>query len=426
MENIKSIANKIKEAGGKLYLVGGAVRDTLLGKAIHDEDYCVTGLSYKKFQETFPEAHVRGKTFAVFDIDGKEFALARTECKIGKGHKEFEIKSVPEISIEEDLARRDITINAIAEDILTGEIIDPFNGERDLKNKIIRATTEHFKEDPLRVYRVARFAAQLEFEVEKETLKQMYELKNELNTLSRERVFTELTKALLAEKPSIFFETLRRANVLDVHFKEIKELIGVEQPVKYHPEGDAYNHTMLVLDMSADMTKNLEINRKLEIRFSALVHDLGKGLTPKEEYPHHYGHENKGVELVVKLANRIKAPNNWIKCGKISCKEHMRGGIFYKMKPAKKVEFIERVDKTLLGLEGLQIIVISDKSSGGRKTDEEDINFEVVGKKCLSEITGEYIKNKYDLESGIKFGNKLHEERIKWMQNFMTKEKNKK
>jgi len=423
MEDIKLIANKIKQEGGNLYLVGGAVRDSLLEKATHDEDYCVTGISFEKFQEIFPNAHIRGKAFAVFDIDGKEFALARTESKTGTGHKEFEIKADPKITIEDDLARRDITINAIAKDVLTGEIIDPFNGRQDLKNKIIRATTEHFKEDPLRVYRVARFTAQLGFEVEPNTIKQMNELKHELDTLSKERVFTELSKALETEKPSIFFDILREANVLDIHFKEIKDLIGVEQPVKYHPEGDAYNHTMLVLDMAADMTKNFELNRKLEIRFAALVHDLGKGITPKEEYPHHYGHENTGVELVAKFGNKINAPNNWVKCGKTACKEHMRGGIFYRMKPSKKVEFIERVDKTLLGLDGLQIVVISDKTSGGREADKEDINFELVGKQCLSEINGEYIKNKYGLEQGVEFGNKLHEERIKWMQSYMSKEK---
>lgn len=419
MKDIKLIASKIKENGGKLYLVGGAVRDSLLGKETHDEDYCVIGLTFEKFQEIFPEAHIRGKAFAVFDIEGKEFALARTESKAGTGHKEFEIKVDPKITIEKDLVRRDITINAIAKDVLTGEIIDPFNGKQDLENKIIRATTQHFKEDPLRVYRVARLATQLQFEVEPATIKQMNELKNELDTLSKERIFTELSKALEAEKPSIFFEVLRKAGVLDIHFKEIKDLIGAEQPVNYHPEGDAYNHTMLVLDMAADMTKNFEPDRKLEIRFSALVHDLGKGLTPKEQYPHHYGHEDTGVELVTKFGNKINAPNNWIKCGKTSCKEHMRGGIFYKMKPAKMVDFIERVDKTLLGLDGLQIVVISDKTSGGRPVEEEYINFEGVGKKCLSQITGEYIKNKYGLEPGIEFGNKLHEERIKWMQSYI-------
>ncbi len=426
MLDIKAIANKIKQEGGNLYLVGGAVRDNLLGKETHDEDYCVTGIKFEKFQQLFPKAHIRGKAFAVFDIEGKEFALARIESKTGTGHKEFEIKADPKITIVEDLARRDITINSMAKEVLTGKIIDPFNGQEDLKNKIIRATTEHFKEDPLRVYRVARFAAGLEFEVEPETIKQMNKLKDELDTLSKERIFTELSKALEAEKPSIFFQVLRKAGVLDIHFKEIKDLIGAEQPANYHPEGDAYNHTMLVLDMSADMTKTFEHNKKLEIRFSALVHDLGKGLTPKEEYPHHYGHENTGVDLVSRFGNKINAPNNWIKCGKISCKEHMRGGIFYKMKPAKMVDFIERVDKTLLGLDGLQIVVISDKTSGGRPTEKEYINFEALGTKCLSEINGEYIKKKYGLQPGIEFGNKLHEERIKWMQNYIAKEKKEK
>ena len=133
---MKEIANKIKQAGGNLYLVGGAVRDELLGKTIHDEDYCVTGITAEQFQKLFPEAHIRGKAFAVFDIDGKEFAMARTESKQGTGHKEFEIKTDPKITIEEDLSRRDITINAIAKDVLTGEIVDPFNGREDLKNKV--------------------------------------------------------------------------------------------------------------------------------------------------------------------------------------------------------------------------------------------------------------------------------------------------
>lgn len=414
-DNIKIVASKIMNTGGKLYLVGGAVRDEILGRTTHDEDYCVTGITAEQFQKLFPEAHIRGKSFEVFEIDGKEFAMARTERKQGIGHKGFEIKTDPKITIEQDLARRDITINSIAKDVLTGEIIDPFDGRKDIENKIVRATTFAFKEDPLRVYRVARFASELGFEVEKETIKQMNKLKQELGCLSKERVFTELKKTLDTEKPSIFFEVLKQANVLEVHFKEIKDLIGVEQPPKYHPEGDAYNHTMLVLDMATELTKNYTLERKLEIRFSALVHDLGKGVTPKEQYPHHYDHEKTGAELVVKFGNNIKAPNNWIKCGKTACREHMRGGIFYKMKPSKKVEFIERVDKSLLGLDGLQIVVISDKTSGGRDNNEDDINFEKIGRKCLSEINGEYIENKYKLKPGVKFGSKLHEERVKWM-----------
>ena len=172
---IIEIANKIKEKGGSLYLVGGAVRDELLGRKIHDEDYCVVGLSSQEFEELFPEAFKKGKFFGVYDMNNKEFALARNEKKIGLGHKEFEIQTGKQISIEQDLSRRDITINSIAKEVLTNKTIDPFDGIEDLKNKIIRATTKAFKEDPLRVYRVARFAAQLEFEVEENTLKMMKE-----------------------------------------------------------------------------------------------------------------------------------------------------------------------------------------------------------------------------------------------------------
>lgn len=410
MQDILQIANKIKDNGGTLYLVGGAVRDKLLGNEIHDEDYCVTGITATQFKALFPESFLRGKDFEVFDIYGTEFAMARRERKTGTGHKEFEITTSPQISIEEDLARRDITINSIAQEVLTGKIIDPFNGQKDLENRIIRATTLAFKEDPLRVYRVARFAAKLNFSVDDNTLEMMNSLKEELSTLSKERVFVEFEKALKTDKPSIFFNVLKKANVLEVHFKEIYDLIGALQPEKYHPEGDAYVHTMMVLDYCATMTENVEI------RFSALVHDLGKGLTPKEEYPHHYNHEINGVKLVENLGNRIGIPNSWKKCGKIACREHMRGGIFFKMKPAKKIEFIERVAKTYLGLDGLQIVVNADKLSS-RNVNNQDINFAEIGKKCLSEINGDYISKKYGLKEGISLAQKLHEERIKWLKN---------
>ena len=402
------IANKIKEKGGSLYLVGGAVRNKFLNLEIHDEDYCVCGLTEEEFIKLFPNAKPRGKAFKVFDLDGKEFALARKDVKKGLGHKDFEIQSNPKITIEEDLYRRDITINSIAQDVLTKEIIDPFNGLKDIQNKIIRATSLSFKDDPLRVYRVARFASQLEFNVDVETIKLMKSMKSELSTLSKERVFEELKKALATDKPSIFFEVLRKADVLDAHFKEINDLIGVLQPEKYHPEGDAYNHTMLVLDYVSQNAKDLSI------RFSALVHDLGKGLTPKEEYPHHYGHEDKGVTLAQTLGNRIGAKNEWIKAGKVACREHMRGGIFYKMKPSTKVDFIERVSKTKLGLDGLQLIVNADKLSGGR-TPQGNFNFVDIGKKCLEEVNGDFIKQKYNIKEGIEFYKILRQERIEWI-----------
>ena len=354
--DINKIANIIKNEGGTLYLVGGAVRDSILEKEVHDEDYCVVGIESQKFKELFEEAHARGKSFEVYDIDGKEFAMARREVKNGTGHKEFQIETGKSITIEEDLKRRDITINSIAKDVLTGEIIDPFNGQEDLKNGIIRATSKAFVEDPLRVYRVARFASMFEFEVDKDTIKMMEELKEELKTLSAERVFVELKKALGTNKPSIFFEVLRQANVLEVHFKEIYDLIGSIQPIEHHPEGDSYNHTMIVLDNSAILTDDIMI------RFCALVHDLGKGTTPMHIRPHHYGHEDRGVKLVGDLGRRLKIPNSWIKCGKVTAKEHMRGGIFNKMSLPKQVDFITRVDKSILGLEGMEIIVKCDRN----------------------------------------------------------------
>ena len=276
----------------------------------------------------------------------------------------------------------------------------------DLKNKIIRATSNAFIEDSLRAYRVARFASILDFGIDKNTIGLMRTLKDELWTLSKERVFKEFCIALSSKKPSIFFNVLREADLLDIHFKEIYDLIGVLQPIKYHPEGDAYNHTMIALDNCAKQTESLEI------RFSTLVHDLGKGVTPKSEYPHHYNHEVNGMKLVVDFGNRINVPKRWVQCGKIACREHMRGGIFYKMRPSKKADFIERIAKSPIGLEGMQIVVNSDKLSS-RNMNPQNINFAEIGTKILNEINGKYIKEKYNIESGIAVKEKMHEERIK-------------
>lgn len=405
--DIGIIANKIKEKGGSLYLVGGAVRDELLKREIHDEDYCVQGLNADEFETLFPNAFKRGKIFGVYDIEGKEFALARKERKSGIGHKEFDIMIDKEISIKEDLARRDITINSMAKEVLTGKIIDPYGGKQDLENKMIRATTKAFKEDPLRVYRVARFASQLNFMVENQTIKMMKELKTDLLNLSSERVFDEFRKALKTNKPSIFFDVLEKADVLDIHFKEIYDLIGSTQPEKYHPEGDSYNHTMIVLNKAAELSDNLVI------RFSALVHDFGKGITPKEMLPHHYGHDKKGVVLVEQFGKRLKIPNAWIKCGKVSAKEHMLGGIFNKMTPKKQVDFIERVSKSMLGLDGMKIVVLCDRWR--KEQMPEDIIFDQIGKKCMKEINGEYIKQKYGIKDMKQVGDLLRKERIEWM-----------
>lgn len=385
-----------------------------------DEDYCVTGFNQEQFQSLFPDAKIQGKDFPVFILNQKEIALARKEKKTGIGHKEFEFLASPEITIEEDLARRDLTINSIAQEVLTGKIIDPFHGKEDIDKRILRKTTDAFAEDPLRVYRVARFMATLngekinsikQFIVEEETLKAMHKLKPELSALSKERVFEEFRKALASSKPSLFFETLKQAEVLDVHFKEIADLIGQTQPEQYHPEGDSYIHTMMVVDKSTRLTKDLKV------RFSCLVHDLGKGITPKEILPHHYGHDEAGVALVQNLGHRIGVPNSWIKCGKTSAKWHMKGGIFEKMTPKKQVELIEIVGKSLLGLEGLRIVVACDKNRSPEELQDtwQKIYFADLGKRCLKEINGCQIQKKYPNLIGKSLGEKLHEERIKWL-----------
>lgn len=415
MLDIIEIANRIETRGGRLYLVGGAVRDSLLGLLNHDEDYCVTGISFDDFSEIFPEAHIRGKDFPVFSIDDKEFAIARRERKIGLGHNSFEVEVDKKITIEEDLERRDITINAMAKEVLSGKLIDPFGGKYDLDKHIIRAVSGHFVEDPLRVYRVARFASQFDFFVEDNTINMMHELKNELRSLSVERVYSEFSRALKTNKPSAFFETLRRANVLESHFEEIYDLIGAEQPAKYHPEGDSYNHTMIVLNRVADKTKDLDEERKLELRFSALVHDLGKGATPKEEYPHHFMHEERGAERVKNIGKRMKLPTRLIKCGITSCLEHMKGGIFDKMTLAKKVSFIERVNSTILGLDGLQIIVDADNMS----EDESANQFAVLGHDVINCVNGEEVMKQYGIEAGKRVADKMHEIRVCFLRKTM-------
>lgn len=411
MENIYEIANIIKLNGGNLYLVGGAIRDKLLGIVNHDEDYCVTGLSFEEFKRIFPEAIVRGKDFPVFSMNNKEFAIARKERKIGIGHKNFDIEIDKQIKIEEDLERRDITINAIAKEILTDRIIDPFNGIEDLNSNIIRAVSSHFVEDPLRAYRVARFASQFNFNVEDNTISMITSMKNELSSLSIERVYNELSRALLTNKPSRFFDILREANVLDIHFKEIYDLIGAEQPIKYHPEGDSYNHTMIVLNKVANKTIGLEEGRRLELHFSALVHDLGKGTTPKEEYPHHIKHEERGVELVKNIGNRLKIPTRMIKCGVTSCLEHMRGGKFDQMTFSKKAKFIERVNNTILGLDGLQIIVDADNMSESSSKNQ----FAKLGYKVINCTNGDKIMKQYGITEGKKVANKMHEIRVLYL-----------
>ena len=358
MDNsFEQLAQIIADNGGRMYLVGGAVRDMFMHNKSHDMDFCVTGLSIEEFKNLFPDSIIQGKDFPVFIINGCEFALARKERKIGKKHTDFEILADKSVTIEEDLSRRDLTINAIAIDFLTKKLIDPFGGVEDINNKVLRMTTDAFREDPLRLYRVARFSAQIGFNVESSTLQVMNEMKDSLSNLSSERVCTEFRRALITNKPSSFFNVLRDANVLDIHFKEVYDLIGVEQPVEYHPEGDAYNHTMEILDKVADITSD-ELTR-----FCALVHDFGKAVTPREIWPHHYGHEEAGIALIKSFCKRLKLPTIFEKAGKITCKYHMIAGRYNVLKPSTKIKMFEAIQSSKsISYEGLEIIARCDSN----------------------------------------------------------------
>ena len=271
---IKKI-NEINNIGGKVYLVGGGVRDIFLNRRLEDIDFCICNITKEDFINIFSrDSVIENINFPVAKYKNAEFSLARIEENTGYGHKDFIIKVDKNIKIEEDLKRRDITINAMAIDMEDFSCIDIFNAKEDLDKKIIRKVSDKFVEDPNRAYRAARFAALLNFKIEKETLLKMASMKENLKHINIEEVFKELKKAFSGEMPSNFFRELNNANILDVHFKEIKDLIGGIQPPDFHPEGDCFEHTMKVIDLVSKKTKN---NITM---YAALCHDLGKAKTP--------------------------------------------------------------------------------------------------------------------------------------------------
>ena len=326
-----------------IFQVGGSIRDELLGINASDSDFVVVNATVDEFLRKFPNAKRIGKSFPVFSVDGKEYAFARKEKKISPGYTGFEVESNPEITIEEDLLRRDITINAIARNIETGEIIDPYNGIKDLENKRIVHVSDAFAEDPLRVYRVARFAARFhDFRIDKKTLELMSALKQELCYLSEERVWAECLKALSSVRPSRFFNVLKECGLLDVHFYEIAQLIDVPAgPEEYHPDDkDTFDHTMKALDRLSDISKAADP----VLNFAVLCHDLGKGLTEKEQYPHHYGHDKAGEGTVKEFCKRLKIPNQFRKAALLSVKYHMTLPKIMEMRPVKVLKMLEKLN----------------------------------------------------------------------------------
>lgn len=318
----REFAERIHHIGGTAYIVGGWVRDTLMGRSPKDKDYVVCGVNQDTFTAIFPDAKLVGRSFPVYllNIDDKnsEVAFCRQEHKTGHGYRGFAVEFDESITIEEDLRRRDTTMNAMAQDIMSGQRIDLFGGEKDIRAGVISAISPVFKDDPVRALRCARQAAQLGFSVSDATLQLMRECGDELRQEPVERILAEMKQALEAPRPSIFFNTLRETDLIEITFPELSALIGKTQPVEFHPEGDSWNHVMDIVDKVAASTDNIVA------RFCGLVHDLGKGVTPPEMLPHHYGHELKGIGVLHQWNQRMTLPRHWIKAGEFVIREHMR------------------------------------------------------------------------------------------------------
>lgn len=326
----------------KTYLVGGAVRDELLGLPVKEHDYVVVGALP---EDLLAEGYkLVGKDFPVFlhPKTKDEYALARTERKIAPGYKGFTTDFSKEVTLEEDLKRRDLTINAIAQD-LDGRLIDPYNGVQDLKDKKLKHVSDAFAEDPVRILRLARFAARfysLGFRVDESTNKLMQKMvtSGEVDALVPERVWKETERALCEESPQVFFEVLKKCNALEVIFPELFNLYGVPNPPKHHPEIDSGIHTLMVLEQAARLSSNSKI------RFAALLHDLGKAVTPRDLWPKHHGHEKKGVKLVKKLCARLKVPKNFERLAVKVTEFHGMCHRAFELRPDTIVRLLKQLD----------------------------------------------------------------------------------
>nr|WP_295378995.1 multifunctional CCA addition/repair protein [Pseudoxanthomonas sp.] len=327
----------------KTYLVGGAVRDRLLGMEPGDRDHVVVGatpaqmlaLGYKQVGQDFP--------VFLHPDSAEEYALARTERKRGRGYRGFEVDADPSVTLEEDLQRRDFTINAIAEDE-GGRIVDPYGGAKDLEARVLRHVGPAFVEDPLRVLRAARFMARfapLGFTVAPETMALMREMaaSGELDTLVPERVWQELRRALASAQPSAFLSTLREAGALASVLPEVDALYGVPQRAEFHPEVDTGMHQQMVSDMAARLAPGDDL-----IGFAALCHDLGKALTPEEELPRHVMHEQRGVAPVLALCERLKVPLEHRDLAVMACREHLNVHRLDELRDATIHEVLSRCD----------------------------------------------------------------------------------
>lgn len=328
----------------QIYMVGGAVRDKLLGRPVNDHDWVVVGATP---EEMLSLGYLPvGRDFPVFlhPETREEYALARTERKSGRGYRGFVVQSSPDVTLEEDLSRRDLTINAIAasaDSTSFDGLFDPYSGARDIAARVLRHVTDAFREDPVRILRVARFAARFtDFTVAPETMQLMREMvaHGEVDHLVAERVWQELARGLMEEQPSRMFEVLRECGALAVLLPEVARLWGVPQRAEYHPEVDTGVHLMMVLDMAA------RLQAPLTVRFACLAHDLGKGTTAADALPRHIGHEERSAQLLKDVAERLRVPVDCRETADVVAREHGHIHRSHELSAAALVRLLERCD----------------------------------------------------------------------------------
>ncbi|MFI4890576.1 MAG: multifunctional CCA addition/repair protein [Steroidobacterales bacterium] len=354
----------------QVYLVGGAVRDSLLGLPVRERDWVVVGATREELlRQNYREV---GRDFPVFlhPSTHEEYALARLERKVAPGYRGFEFQFGPDVTLEQDLGRRDLTINAIAQGP-DGALIDPYGGRRDLDARMLRHVSAAFIEDPVRVLRVARFAAQfapMGFRVAPETMDLMRAIvtRGELDALVAERVWQESEKALGSPRPGEFFRVLRDCGALRIIFPEIDALFGVPQPAEWHPEIDTGVHTLMVLEQAAGLSN------QAAMRFAALVHDVGKGTTPREQWPRHYGHEERGVEMIERMAARLRMPTEYRDLAIIVARYHGIVHRAFELRAQTVLEFLEKADAFRRPERFAQALLACEADSRGRTGFESD------------------------------------------------------
>ena len=392
------------------YVVGGAVRDELLGLPVQDRDWVVVGATPEQMlAQGFRPV---GKDFPVFlhPDTQEEYALARTERKTAPGYHGFVFHTSPDVKLEDDLVRRDLTINAMAraED---GSIVDPYGGRQDLQDRIFRHVSEAFAEDPVRILRLARFAARFPaFRVAEATNTMMRKMveDGEVDALVPERVWQELSRGLMEQKPSRMFDVLRDCGALSRILPELDALWGVPQPPLYHPEVDTGVHMMLVIDYAAQQGLDLPV------RFAVLMHDLGKGRTPEEEWPKHHGHEGMGPRLIKELSGRLRVPTDCRDLAVMTAREHGNVSRALELRPNTIVTLFERCDAFRKPERFAQMLLASECDARGRGHETHEMRYRDYPQRAYllealaaargvnaGEIAGRYVENKEKIPEAI-------------------------